>query len=170
MRKISMNKLAVGKSHPNRALVEFSSAELQGALGGGSLISAALRLYVVDSNVGGAAIGVHRLKTGWVESGATYNSANDPNTANNLAEGPLWSMADPDPAQRPFEAAPTAVIGQNSGSGGYVEWPVSADVARFYLGLEDNFGWCVKLEEEAAAGPGKADYASRESAHPPQLV
>jgi hypothetical protein len=154
------------KEGGSRVLIQFAPAALTAAVGGGSLASAQLQVYVA-ANAGnwgttGRTVDIFRLATAWVEAGATWNCADDPNPGHTGAgcTGP-WAGGTPaqgaNGASGDGEATDTAVI--TNGTSGWVQFDVTSDVAAFLAGTA-NDGWLIQKTDEGQAG--RIDLASRE--------
>ncbi len=154
------------KEGGNRMLIRFDQAGVTAAVGGGSLASALLQVYV-GANAGnwgatGRTVDVYRLATAWTESGATWNCAVDPSPGHTGAGcvGP-WTGATPaQSANGPNgdgEATDTALIAD--GTSGWVQFDVTADVVAFLAGTP-NDGWLIQKTDEGQAG--RIDLVSRE--------
>jgi len=154
----------------NRALVRFDQAAIQSAIGTGIVLSATLRLTIVDNsnNWGptGRTVDVHKLLSNWAEgngtepnrgtgAGATWNCAVDSNIANQAKDctGPTeWEMGQPNnPTVHPWLQVPTDTITITNGQTGVVEYDVTADVSAFVTGI-NNYGWILKKTNEAQNG------------------
>jgi sugar lactone lactonase YvrE len=165
--------LRVRANGHNRALVRFDEADIESGVAGRTLVSARLRMYIVDNadNWGsdGREVAVFRMKSAWTEGGVTWNSPDDSNTGNSKVDGESWEMGGNDETAWPFVADPTDSALHTNGLAGWVEWDVTADVAAFLAGTATNHGWLVKKVLEGQ--PGLVEYASREaSANAPVLV
>ncbi|MBL8229539.1 MAG: DNRLRE domain-containing protein [Bryobacterales bacterium] len=163
--------LRVQDSGNNRALVQFSQAVIASVVGGGTLQSARIRLYIIDNgnNWGSAGrpVSAHRITRAWTEAGATWNCPDDTNPVNSAKDcNPDWQMGQT--ANWPFVATPTASVTHQNNQTGWVEWNVTADVAAFLAGTATNYGWLIKKDDEGASG--RADYGSREGNFKPELV
>jgi hypothetical protein len=159
--------LRVQETGDNRTLVRFDQAAIVSALGGGTLVSASLELYVEinDNNWGtGRTVDAHRLTADWTELGATWNCPIDTNTGNGSPDCPMQWVGGT------FNGTATASILQtNSIVSQYIAYNVTADVALF-LAATPNYGWLVKKTNETQNGA--VEYTSREGAIPqrPRLV
>ncbi|MGH7372575.1 MAG: DNRLRE domain-containing protein, partial [Candidatus Methylomirabilales bacterium] len=162
--------LAVRALARNRPLVQFDQAQIAGAVGTGTLVSAKLRLTIVfnGNNWGpaGREVGLHRLTQAWTEAGATWNCPDDTNVANHRPDCTQWDMGEGAPD--PFVPTPTAVVRHRNDQTGVVEWDVTPDVAAFLAGTAPNVGWLLKAVDQSHTG--HVQYASREGASPPELV
>ncbi|KRT69834.1 MAG: YD repeat-containing protein [candidate division NC10 bacterium CSP1-5] len=154
----------------NRPLLQFDQAQIAGAVGSGTLVSAKLRLTIVfnGNNWGavGREVGVHRLTQPWTELGATWNCPDDTNVANHRPDCTQWDMGEGAPD--PFVPTPTDVVRHRNDQTGVVEWDVTPDVAAFLAGTAQNVGWLLKAVDQHHTG--HVQYASREGAAPPELV
>jgi hypothetical protein len=173
----------------NRGLVRVRQSDLQAAVGSGRLLSARLRLTIVDNadNWGptGRTVDAHRLTRDWAEgngatadtqpavrgtgSGATWNCAVDSDISNqqpNCSGATAWAMGLAGP--HPWAAAPTASVRIVNGQAGVVEWDVTADTLAFLDGSAANHGWLLRKSVELL--PGQVSFGSRESPTPPQLI
>src|SRR3990172_4870951 len=138
----------------NRPLLQFDQAQIAGAVGSGTLVSAKLRLTIVfnGNNWGavGREVGVHRLTQAWTELGATWNCPDDTNVANHRPDCTQWDMGEGAPD--PFVPTPTAVVRHRNDQTGVVEWDVTPDVAAFLAGPAPNVGWLLKAGRESTVG------------------
>lgn len=171
----------------NRALVRFDQNALTSAIGSGTVLSAKLRMTIVDNgnNWGptGRTVDAHRLLADWTEGngteanrgagpGATWSCAADSNITN-LAKDCLglaeWEMGQPNnPAVRPWAQTPTDTQTINNGQAGIVEFDVTADVTAFVDGTSANYGWILRKTNEDLTG--LVSFGTRESAAVAQLV
>jgi hypothetical protein len=164
--------LRVEQSGPNRTLVRIDQAGIAYAVGGRTLQSAKLRLYIVDNGnnwgASGRLVNVHRLNRSWTEQGATWNCPEDtdPVDSSKNCNAPLdWEMSQI--SQWPFAATPTAAALHSNNQTGWVEWDVTADVAAFLSGAAQNYGWIIRKDQEGQTG--RVDYSSREGSFKPVL-
>ena len=171
----------VQQSGPNRALIRFSQSEIQAAVDGGILVSAKVRMTIIDNgnNWGttGRTVDVHRVLVDWTEGnglngqGATWNCPKDTNIANQAPDGPLWKdLGPPYKDGGSYAATPTSISTITNGMSGVVEWTVTADVAAF-LAATSNYGWIIRKTDEGSSG--RVDFASKENGvtnNRPQLV
>lgn len=171
----------VQQSGPNRALIRFSESEIQAAVDGGILVSAKLRMTIIDNgnNWGttGRTVDVHRVLVDWTEGnglngeGATWNCPKDTNVANQVPDGPLWKdLGPPYKDGGTYDATPTSTSTITNGMSGVVEWTVTADVAAFLAGTS-NYGWIIRKTDEGSSG--RVDFGSKENSvtnNRPQLV
>jgi subtilase family protein len=159
-----------GKS-ANRILVSFPQGGITDSLGADSLVSATLELTIKsagnDWGTSGGAVVLHRMTRDWLESGATWNCANDVNVGNLKADCPgnTWSMPGTTP---PFLTTPVAQSVITSGQSGVVSFDVTSDVRAFLAGQAQNQGWLLKLAAESQTGT--VIFHSREGATRPRLV
>jgi hypothetical protein len=155
----------------NRALVAFDQGAIEDAVGGTPVVSAKLRLYIVDNrdNWGdGRMVSVHRMTTRWTEEAATWNCPDDQDLGNGKPDGDEWAM-NGGGSGWPFLITPTGSVLHTEGLLGWIEFDVTADVQAFLGGTADNFGWILKKDEEGQ--PGRVDYTSREAgAYGPELL
>src|SRR3972149_4484916 len=154
----------------NRPLLQFDQAQIAGAVGSGTLVSAKLRLTIVFNGNNWGAVGreggVHRLTQPWTELGATWNCPDDTNVANHRPDCTQWDMGEGAPD--PFVPTPTDGVRHRNDQTGVVEWDVTPDVAAFLAGTAQNVGWLLKAVDQHHTG--HVQYASREGAAPPELV
>jgi hypothetical protein len=154
------------KEGGSRVLIQFNPAAITAAVGGGSLASAQLQVYV-DANSGnwgstGRTVDIYQLATAWTEAGATWNCADDPSPGHTGAgcTSP-WSGGTPvqgaNGASGDGEATDTAVI--TNGTSGWVQFDVTSDVAAFLAGTA-NDGWLIQKTDEGQTG--RIDLVSRE--------
>lgn len=171
----------------NRALVRFDQAALQSAVGNRTVLSAKLRLAIVDNNSNwgqsGRTVDVHRLLSNWAEGngtdssrgtgpGATWNCAIDINIANQAKDcsgATEWTMGQPSnvPAH-PWVQTPTDTQTIVDGQAGIVEYDVTADVSAFIIGSATNNGWIVRKTLEGQTG--SVSFGTRESTYVANLV
>lgn len=170
-------------SGPNRSLVRFDQSALQTAIGDAEVLSAKLRVTIVDNanNWGttGRTIDVHRLISDWVEgdgletnyrgtgSGATWECAIDSNIANqskNCSGTTEWEMGN---GTKPWILTATDTETITNNQTGVVEFDVTADVQAFMNGTSNN-GWVIKKTAEGSNG--QVSFGTKESISVPQLV
>jgi len=150
----------------NRTLVQFDAAAINAAVGPHDfLLSAQLELTLTNSRLRilPRQVDVFRLTQAWTETGATWLCPNDTNTRNLLPDCKVgWSMGllPPNPWVTPATSTVTIPAAQT----GTVDFDVTADVRGFLTGTADN-GWMLKGTTLGEF----AEFASRESATPPQL-
>jgi hypothetical protein len=154
------------KEGGSRVLLRFDGAAIAAAVGGGSLASAALQVYVganaANWGATGRTVDIYQLTTAWTEAGATWNCAADPNPGHAGAgcTSP-WSGGTPaqgaNGASGDGEATDTALI--TNGTSGWVTFDVTSDVAAFLTGTANN-GWLLQKTDEGQAG--RIDLVSRE--------
>jgi hypothetical protein len=159
--------LRVREGGQNRSLVRFDPQSLSTALAGGTVVSAALELHIEKNgrNWGkqGRTVDAHRLTAPWVELGATWNCANDANTANGKPDcATQWGGGS-------FAAAPTASVLHTRDLAGWLSFNVTADVAALVAGTSAQ-GWLLKKTDERKSG--RVDYDSRQgtAGEGPRLV
>jgi hypothetical protein len=120
-------------------------------VGGGSLASAQLQLYI-GSNPGnwgptGRTVDLYRLDAGWVERAVTWNCADDAMPTNATPDcATQWNggtMKD--------DATDSVVI--TDASSGWVHFDVTADVLAFLAGGADD-GWLIRKAAAWLLGPG----------------
>ncbi len=157
----------VVKEGGSRVLVRFDPAAIGAAVGGGSLASAQLRLYI-GTNGGnwgttGRTVDVYRADASWTEMGATWNCAVDANPANSVAD-----CATPWNGGTIEDDATDTVVVTNTSSG-WIQFDVTADVQAFLAGTA-NDGWLLEKTDEGQGG--RVDLVSREGSagQGPQLV
>lgn len=179
--------LRVAAIDDSRALVRFDEAQIQSAVGSGTLVSAQLSLQIVlnaaDWGRTGRAIDLHRLTSDWTEgtgtllsaghgAGATWSCATDANVANfrtDCSGATAWEMGRPtQPRLHPWVEPATASATITNTSSGTVGFDVTPDVAAFLAGSADNDGWLLMRRQELA--PGLVAFGSRESSVAPTLV
>jgi len=164
--------LRIQASGRNRALVDFEAAAVSSALGG-PLVRARLKLPIAETadNWGAdRAVGAHRLRRGWSESGATWNCGVDSNPSNSSADcsgTSAWTMFGAG-AEVPWVDPPTGTALVSNGQTGTLELDVTRDVACALAGFTALDGWIVKKELESQNG--KIEFRSRETATPPNLL
>jgi hypothetical protein len=147
------------KEGGSRVLVRFDAAAITAAVGGGSLATATLQVYIGSNAANWGATGrtvdVYRLDAGWTETGATWNCATDSAPGNGQADcAAQWSGGTAED-----EATDTIVV--TNASQGWVQFDVTADVAAFLAGTADD-GWLIEKTDEGQAG--RVDLVSREGA------
>ncbi|MEW6774692.1 MAG: putative Ig domain-containing protein [Bdellovibrionota bacterium] len=180
--------LRVRESGDNRALVRFSQAELEAAVGAGALSWALLEADIQHNgdNWGtGRAVDAHLLTSDWTEGngkvsginpsdrgtgpGATWNCATDAdieNQAKDCSGVSEWNMSGA--GLRPWAEVPTDTVTITNLQSGTVAWDVTADALSFLSGSAPNYGWLIRKTEEGQ--PGLVEFDSRESGNPPRLV
>lgn len=176
--------LRVRATDDNRALIRFDEAAIQDAIGAETLLTATLRLTIVEtpSNWGptGRAIGLHRMLQDWAEgngfvtgalpaqstrgegAGATWNCAVDSDISNfqrNCEGETAWELNNHQPGN-PWEPTPSATTTIVNNQSGVVEFDVTADVLAFLSGEPANFGWLIR--EEEGNQPGNVGFGSRQ--------
>jgi len=150
--------LRIQSSGHNRALVRFDAAEVAAVVGEAAMVGATLELFV-EVNAGnwgteGRTIDAHRLLSGWSESGATWNCADDAEPTNQQPDcDPRWDGG-------AYEAEPTSTVLQTSELTGPVTFDVTADVAALFTSGAVHHGWLVRKSEEGQNG--HVEYTSRE--------
>lgn len=179
--------MRVQSSGYNRALVRFDQSALQSVIGGGTVVSAKLRLTITDNGnnwgTAGRTVDVHRLISDWAEgngtesdrgtsSGATWNCAIDSlieNLTKNCSGSTEWEMGQPNnPALHPWIETASATQTITNNQTGVVEFDVTADVASFATGINSNYGWIIKKTNEGHTG--QVSFGTKESTSVPQLV
>lgn len=155
------------KEGGNRVLVRFDLAAITAAVGGGSLASAQLQLYIGTNaaNWGptGRTVDAYRVDAAWVERAATWNCANDTNLANAAPDcATQWNGGT-------IETDASDSIVLTNASAGWIQFDVTADVQAFLAGTEDD-GWLIQKTDEGQAG--RVDLVSREgtAGQGPRLV
>lgn len=148
--------LRIQRSGKNRSLVRFGQAAIASALGGTTLRSAHLELYVQANGdnwgASGRMVDIHRLTSAWTESGATWSCADDSNPTNQQADcTSQWNGG-------AFTATATASVLHKNGLRGWISFDVTSDLAAF-LGGSSNDGWLLKKSDEGQSG--RVDYTSR---------
>lgn len=175
------------ESGNNRSLIRFDQSEIQSQIGNKQVLSAKLRVTIVDNgnNWGttGRSIDIHRLIADWTEgngtensrgtgSGATWECAIDSlieNQAKNCSGTTEWEIGQPNnPSVHPWiqTASDTQTITNNQS--GVVEFDVTSDVTSFLNSTNQNYGWIIKKTNEGQNG--KVSFGTKESASVPQLV
>ena len=152
----------------NRTLVQFSSAEITAALGANDkIVSARLEVTLTKNalRILPRQVGAFRLTRSWSELGATWFCPSDANTSNSRPDcSDPWSMGILPP--NPWASPASSVITVPAQQTGVVQFDVTPDVLRFVGGQATNNGWML-----LGSTPGEfAQFASRESGTPPQLV
>jgi RHS repeat-associated protein len=164
--------LRLQASGKNRGLIRFEPTAIAPLLQG-PLVRARLRLPISEAadNWGpDRVVGAHRLRRAWSELGATWNCANDSNTANSApdcAGESAWVMWG-STAEVPWSDPPTATTLVTSGQTGTLELDVTRDVACLLAGHISFQGWLLKKELESQSG--RIEFHSRETASPPSLL
>jgi hypothetical protein len=160
-------KTLVLKEGGSRVLVRFDPAAITAAVGGGSLASAQLQLYIgtnaANWGTTGRTVDAYRVDAAWVESAATWNCGDDTNLANAAPDcATQWSggMTEDD-------ASDTVVL--TNASAGWIQFDVTPDVQAFLAGTVDD-GWLIQKTDEGQAG--RVDLVSREgnAGQRPRLV
>ena len=154
----------------NRTLVQFDSAALTAAVGAQDvLVSAQFELTLTNNGLRRKTamrqVDAFRVTTPWSELGATWNCADDANTANHRPNCPSkWSMGAQPP--NPWAAPATSSIAIAAAQTGSAVFDVTNDVRDFLSGAAPNYGWMLK-----GSTPGEfAEFASRETSTPPRLI
>lgn len=178
--------MKIQSSGNNRSLVRFDQGQIQSAIGSGVVLSAKLRVNIVDNanNWGsGRTVDIHRLLMNWAEgngtensrgtgSGATWACAIDSiiqNQAKNCSGSAEWEMGQPNnPSVHPWIQSPSDTENITNNQTGVVEYDVTSDVQSFVNGQNSNFGWLIKKTNEGQNG--QVSFGTRESASAPQLV
>jgi hypothetical protein len=179
--------LRLQSSGNNRSLVRFDQAIMQDLIGSGTVLSATLRLTIVDNGdnwgASGRTIDAHRLLVNWAEGndketergngpGATWNCAVDSeifNQVKNCSGSDEWEMDQPNnPSVHPWLATPSATQVISNGQSGTVDFDVTADVQAFMTGASSNFGWLLKKTNENQNG--MVSFGSRENISPHLVV
>lgn len=174
--------LRVAAIDDSRALVRFDDAQIQSAVGSGTLVSAQLNLQIVlnaaDWGRTGRAIDLHRVTSDWTEgtgtllstgggAGATWSCATDTNVANfrpDCSGATAWEMGRPtQPQLHPWAEPATAGATITNGSSGTVSFDVTPDVAAFLAGSAVNDGWILMRSQELM--PGLVAFAHARAAH-----
>jgi hypothetical protein len=160
-------KTLVLKEGGTCVLVRFDPAAIAEAVGGGSLASAQLQLYIgaKAANWGptGRTVDAYRLDAAWVERAATWNCGDDTNLANAVPDcATQWNGGTIE-----GDASDTVVL--TNASGGWIQFDVTADVQAFLAGTADE-GWLIQKTDEGQAG--RVDLVSREgtAGQGPRLV
>ncbi len=149
----------IQRTGKNRTVLRFDQNAIDTAVGGASVTSATLQLFVEfnQENWGtGREVDIHRMTGTWTETSSTWNCADDSNTLN----------LDPDCASQwaggTFAATATDSYTQFSTPlTGAVTFDVTADVNDFIAGTFTNFGWLIKKRLEGQNG--QVNYSSREN-------
>jgi hypothetical protein len=160
-------KTLVVRQGGSRVLARFDSAAIRAAVGGGSLASAELQLYIGTNGANwgptGRTLDVYRVDAAWTESAATWNCPNDLNLANGAPDcAAQWNGGTTED-----DASDTVVV--TNASSGWISFDVTADVQAFLAGME-NDGWLIRKTDESQ--PGRVDFVSRRgaTAQAPRLV
>ncbi|HXO42738.1 MAG TPA: DNRLRE domain-containing protein [Thermoanaerobaculia bacterium] len=160
-------KTLVLKEGGGRVLVRFDPAAIAAAVGGGSLASAQLQLYIGANaaNWGptGRTVDAYRVDADWVERAATWSCADDTDLTNAVPDcATPWNGGTIED-----DASDTVVL--TNASAGWIQFDVTADVQAFLAGTE-NDGWLIQKTDEGQAG--RVDLVSREGAagQGPRLV
>ncbi len=179
--------LQLQSSGNNRSLLRFRQVELDSALGGGTLVSATLKLTITGNgdNWGssGRTVDVHRMTANWAEgngrvngyspsdrgtgNGATWNCALDTDIANSAKDctgSTEWIMSGS--GTRPWNGTATSSQLVTNGQSGVLSFDVLSDIQAFASGTP-NHGWVLKKTAESDSGT--ASFGSRESASKPVL-
>ncbi len=187
----SSNFLRVRAAGRNKALVAFDQNDIVQALNGATLLSASVRLSIIDNannwSSTGRSVDLHRMLRFWEEgngfvsenvpkdrgigSGATWRCAVDSNITNRNKDCPTdaWEVAtDADPSLKPWVEQSSSSVLITNGLTGSISFDVTADVQAFLAGQESNFGWVIKKTLEGKNG--KIRISSREGVSPPELV
>ncbi len=139
-----------------RTVIQFGLASVPACA---TLTNATLRLFVNSNTLATTRThAAHRLTASWTELGVTWNKRDGVTN---------WAAAGGD-----FAAA-TATATVPGGTGTFVEWNVTADVAAFRAGTATNQGWLVKDASVGTPPDSTVSYASRTNttvSRRPQLV
>jgi hypothetical protein len=148
-------------------LVQFSNDQLLSTIGTQHVISATLQMYVENNSYdwgSGSAVDVHRLTTGWDETGVTYACA------------PIdTDLHDPGPNCEEewdggyYEPYVSDSILEGNDSTGWQSFEVTGDLQLLLSGI-DNFRWLLRKRNYAV--PGTLDFTSNQgiATHVPRLV
>jgi hypothetical protein len=177
----------IQSSGDNRSLVKFDQGAIASAVGSGAVLSAKLRVTIVDNgnNWGttGRTVDLHRLISDWTEgngtendrgegNGATWNCAIDSlieNQAKNCTGVTEWEMGMPgNPSVHPWIQTATDSETITNNQSGIVEYDVTTDVQSFLNATNNNYGWIIKKTNESQNG--QVSFGTRESSSIPQLV
>src|ERR1700720_156437 len=160
-------KTLVLKEGGGRVLVRFDPAASAAAVGGASLASAQLQLYIGANaaNWGptGRTVDAYRVDADWVERAATWSCADDTDLTNAVPDcATPWNGGTIED-----DASDTVVL--TNASAGWIQFDVTADVQAFLAGTE-NDGWLIQKTDEGQAA--RVDLVSREGAagQGPRLV
>ena len=137
-----------------RTFLQFDLSSLPSDV---NIISAVLKLFVLDASGENRTYELHRISTDWIEgNGGTDNSPVDEITWNNQ---PATSLT----------ASSTTNSGKDSNVN--ISFNVTDDVRGFYFGEFTNNGWRIKDSVEDKGAPGReSQFRSRENAtHLPVL-
>lgn len=187
--------LRISTTGNNRALVRFDQSQLVAVIGTGKLVSATLKLDVLQSSGwrrAGRTISVHRLLSDWIEGngsntrgkgmsfrrgagpGATWNCAIDSNIANHrkdcsgATEWEMGKLNQRSGSTHPWVDAATATATIRPNQSGSLSFDVTADVVAFFSHEAANSGWIVKTD--VGSRPGRVRFSSRETGSGPKLV
>jgi hypothetical protein len=177
----------IQSSGNNRALIKFDQEELQNALENTQIVSAVLKVSIVDNGnnwgTSGRPVDIHRITLDWTEGngtesnrgnglGATWNCAFDSlieNTAKNCSGAEEWEMGQPNnPNIHPWIEQASASTLITNGQSGVIEYDVTEDINAFLEGDYSNYGWIIKKTQEGQAG--QVSFGTKESSSPPQLI
>jgi VCBS repeat-containing protein len=183
---------------PNRAVIAFDQSDIKDAVGSEKLITATLKLYIVEngndwkakkySSPSQQLLDVHRLTEYWVEGNGInaekWGNYDDDSTerVRGTGEGATWNCAIDknisnnkadckkqwDGGSYVKSSTDEAKI-QNGMVDEWVEFDVTSDVKSFLSDKAKNYGWLVKKDNEGFLGMVK--FASIENGeNAPQLV
>lgn len=174
-------------SGDNRSLVKFDQTAMQSQIGIGQVLSAKLRVTIVDNgnNWGttGRTIDIHRLTANWAEgngtennrgtgTGATWECATDSDITNRTKDcngTTEWEMGQPNnPLVHPWAQAASDTQTITNNQSGVVEFDVTSDVVSFLDSANQNYGWIIKKTNEGQNG--RVNFGTKESSSDPQLV
>ena len=181
--------MRIQDSGNNRALVKFDESQIAAAVGSDPNYTATLQFTITSNgnNWGGSGrqVDVDRMFQDWTEgngfitgnssptngtgSGVTWNCATDTDISNGTADcsgSAAWHMGTS--SLWPFDATPTATTTITNNQTGTVSFDVTSDVQSFLNNTNINYGWLVKLDNEANAG--KVLFGSKESSSSPVLI
>jgi len=179
--------MKVQQNGSNRGLVRYSQSALQSAVGGGTVLSAKIRLTITDNgnNWGttGRTVDIHRLTSDWTEGngteadrgngpGATWSCALDSlieNLVKNCSGAAEWEMGLPNNhSVHPWVQTASATQTITNNQSGVVEYDVTADIQAFVNGTNNNYGWIIRKTDEGQSG--QVSFGTKESSTAPQLV
>lgn len=166
----SLRILKQGTSGANRAFVSISQSQVADSVGLDSLVSASITVAIkrtgTDWGSTGRYVGAYRVTKAWTEAGVTWSCAVDGNVSNSTKDctgSASWTAAGGD-----HSSSSTGQVKIVNSQAGSLSIDVTADVRAFLAGTSQNYGWLVRLVNEAQTGT--IVFRSREGTIKPKLV
>jgi hypothetical protein len=160
-------------SATEHTLVRFDPAAITAAIGPDTFVKAELELTInhISGFYGDGTVTLHRMTMPWTEQGATWDCANDTNTANfwpDCALADRWGMEWLDPYPQPYVSTPTGSVYVSALQTGTIRFDVTADVANFLANPATNRGWMLRATHDPIIV--RVHFRSRETTDPPRLL